>query len=176
MPITRSTDGDWNLQLTILHFNGYQEHKTKLLTTSPDLSHYQMIARPQSWCSQPPIQMDQHSTQEAKHHTNTKQPWTQSLQALNPSRNLLHPDLMTVKTNQDITLKPLTANRHEALLQMQRTDPFCKVCQNGYQMAMHHSMRLIYLHTLKDYYTNMPWIQIRNFWHSSYPKLGNIQY
>ena len=29
-------------------------------------------------------------------------------------------------TTQDITLKPLTADRHKALLQMQRTDPFCK--------------------------------------------------
>ena len=35
-------------------------------------------------------------------------------------------DLTTVETNLDITQKPLTANRHEALLQMQRTDPFCK--------------------------------------------------
>ena len=35
-------------------------------------------------------------------------------------------DLTTVDTNPDITLKHLTANRHDALLQMQRTDPFCK--------------------------------------------------
>ena len=34
--------------------------------------------------------------------------------------------LTTVETTQDITLKPLAANRHEALLQMQRRDPFCK--------------------------------------------------
>ena len=26
------------------------------------------------------------------------------------------------------------------------------VSQNNYQMARHHNMRLIYLHTLKDYY------------------------
>ena len=90
MPITSSADGDWNLQPTILHLNGYLEHETKLLTASPDWSHYQSIARPQSQCSQPPIWVDQHSTQEAKHHTNAKQPWTHNLQALNPSRNLLH--------------------------------------------------------------------------------------
>ena len=36
------------------------------------------------------------------------------------------PDLTTVETTQDITLKPLTADRHESLLQMQRMDPFCK--------------------------------------------------
>ena len=35
-------------------------------------------------------------------------------------------DLTTVKTTQYITPKPLTVNRHEALLQMHRTDQFCK--------------------------------------------------
>ena len=35
-------------------------------------------------------------------------------------------DLTTVETTPDITLKPLIADRHEALLQMQRMDPFCK--------------------------------------------------
>ena len=35
-------------------------------------------------------------------------------------------DLTSVEATQDITPKPLTANRHEALLQMQRMDPFCK--------------------------------------------------
>ena len=35
-------------------------------------------------------------------------------------------DLTTVETTQDITPKPLTADRHKAFLQMQRTDPFCK--------------------------------------------------
>ena len=31
-----------------------------------------------------------------------------------------------METTQDITPKPLTANRYKALLHMQRTDPFCK--------------------------------------------------
>ena len=35
-------------------------------------------------------------------------------------------DLATVETTQDITPKSLTATRHETLLQIQRTDPFCK--------------------------------------------------
>ena len=35
-------------------------------------------------------------------------------------------DLTTVESAQDITPKPLTADRHKALLQMQRMDPFCK--------------------------------------------------
>ena len=39
------------------------------------------------------------------------------------------PDYSTVETTQDITPKPITANRHKALLQMQMMDPldpFCK--------------------------------------------------
>ena len=126
MPITRSTDGDWNLQPTISHLNGYQEQETKLLTASPVWSNYQMIAKPQSRCSQPSIWTDQHSTQEAKHHNNIKQPKdtrpsnTPSL--MNPATS----DLTTVETTQDRTPKPLTANRCEALPQMQRMDPFCK--------------------------------------------------
>ena len=35
-------------------------------------------------------------------------------------------DLTTVETTQNITPKPLTANRHDTFLQMQRTNPFCK--------------------------------------------------
>ena len=85
MPITKSTDGDWNLQPTISQSNGYQEQETKLMTTSPDWSNYQMIAKPQSQCSQPPIQTDMHSTQEVRHHSNIKQPRTQNLQTLHPS-------------------------------------------------------------------------------------------
>ena len=34
--------------------------------------------------------------------------------------------LTTVETNPDITVKHFIDNRHEALLQMQRMDPFCK--------------------------------------------------
>ena len=36
------------------------------------------------------------------------------------------PDLSTVETTQDITPKLLMADRHEALLQMQEMNPFCK--------------------------------------------------
>ena len=43
-----------------------------------------------------------------------------------PIRETVMPDLTTVKTSQDITPKPLTASRHKALLQMQKTDPSCK--------------------------------------------------
>ena len=36
------------------------------------------------------------------------------------------PDITTFKDTQDVTLKPLTEDRLQALLQMQRMDPFCK--------------------------------------------------
>ena len=36
------------------------------------------------------------------------------------------PYLTKVKTTQDVTPKPLTNDRHKALLQMQKIDPFCK--------------------------------------------------
>ena len=43
-----------------------------------------------------------------------------------PIKETVTPDLTTVETIQNITPKPLTANRHKALLQIQKTDPFCK--------------------------------------------------
>ena len=42
------------------------------------------------------------------------------------TKDTVTPDLTTVETSQDITPKPLTADRHEALLQMQKMDQFCK--------------------------------------------------
>ena len=85
-------------------------------------------------------------------------------------------DLITVEITLDITPQPLIADRHEALLQMQRADPFCKCISkqlsNG--KAPQHEADLFT--TLKDYYTNISWIQIRNFWPSSYAKLGNIPF
>ena len=43
-----------------------------------------------------------------------------------PIKETVTPDLATVETTQDITSKPLIANRHNALLWMQTMDPFCK--------------------------------------------------
>ena len=59
--------------------------------------------------------MDQHSTQEAKNHNiktskDTRPSNTPSI--MNPATS----DLAIVETTQDITPKPLTADRHEALL------------------------------------------------------------
>ena len=43
-----------------------------------------------------------------------------------PNADTVTPDITTVKDTPDATLKPLTEDRLHALLQMQRTDPFCK--------------------------------------------------
>ena len=43
-----------------------------------------------------------------------------------PIKETVTPDLTTVETTQDIIPTPLTANRHKALLQMQKMDPFYK--------------------------------------------------
>ena len=64
------------------------------------------------------------------------------------------PDLTMVETTQDITPKPLTANSHEALLQMQRTDPFCKCISKWLSNGKASQHEADYLHTLKDYHTN----------------------
>ena len=114
------------MQPTISCLNGHQEQETKPLTAFVDWSNYQTIPMPQSGYSQLPIQMDQHSILKVKYHKNTKQPRTQDLQTPYPSTNPTTSELTTVEIIQDIMPKPLTIERHDALLQMQRTDPFCK--------------------------------------------------
>ena len=43
-----------------------------------------------------------------------------------PKADTVTPDITTVTDTPDATPKPLTEDRLHALLQMQRTDPFCK--------------------------------------------------
>ena len=57
----------------------------------------------------------QHQTTTDTDHSNTQ-----------PNKETVTPDLTTVETTQDIMTKPLTADRYEALLQMQKMYPFCK--------------------------------------------------
>ena len=70
--------------------------------------------------------------------TDTQHPSTQ------PNKEMVTPDLTTVKTTQDVTLKPLTDDRQESLLQMQKMDPFCtcisKQLSNG--KAIKHEANL----------------------------------
>ena len=63
----------------------------------------------------------------------------------------------------DPTPKSLTADRLQALLRMQKTDPFCK-CKylNVYQMEKPLSMKLISSYIQKDYSANTSLILIKN--------------
>ena len=167
--------GIGNLQPTISCLNGYQEHETKLLTASPD---YQTTKQYQSHSHHAHShKFRQISLQYMKSNITTMQNNQGHKPANIPSiTNPVTSDLPTVETAQDITLKPLTANRYEALLQMQRMDPFCKCISkwlsNG--KAPQHEADL-FTH-IKGLYTNMSWMQIRNCWPSYYPKLENTQY
>ena len=52
--------------------------------------------------------------------------WNTELLSTQPIKEPVTPDFTTVETTQDVTPKPITDDRHDALLQMQKTDPFCK--------------------------------------------------
>ena len=56
----------------------------------------------------------------------------------------------------------LTADRLEALLQMQKTDPFVKEFPNVYQMGKHCSTKKSFTHLSEVYCTNMSLIQVKN--------------
>ena len=43
-----------------------------------------------------------------------------------PNEDTITQDFTTTKSTQDTTLKPIMHDRLQALLQMQKTDPFCK--------------------------------------------------
>ena len=51
---------------------------------------------------------------------------TQKISLLQPKTDTVTPDIPKVTDTPDATPKPLTKDRLQTLLQMQRTDPFCK--------------------------------------------------
>ena len=57
------------------------------------------------------------------HHQTTSNTEPSSAQ---PDKETVTLDPTTVKTTKDVTVKPLTDDRHKALIQMQKMDPFCK--------------------------------------------------
>ena len=62
-------------------------------------------------------------SQTSHQHQTTKDTRPSNIPSItNPAKS----DLTTLGRTQDITPKPLKAERHEVLLWMQRTDPFCK--------------------------------------------------
>ena len=82
------------------------------------------------------------------------------------------PDITTVKNTPDAIPKPLTEDRLHTLLQMQRTDPFCKhisKCLSNGKVPKHEADLFS---RLKGYYINILQIQTRNSWPLSIQKLG----
>ena len=118
MQITKSTDGDWNLQLTISCLNGYQEQETKLLTASPDWSNYQTIHEATvmmlTATNMDRLALNSRSETSQQYQTTKDTTPLNTLSITNPATS----DLTTVETTLDTTLKPLTAKRHETLCQM----------------------------------------------------------
>ena len=124
-PIRRSTDEDWNLWPTISHLSGYQEHKK----TADCLSR--LVKLPTD--SKATIKM-QTATNLHGPAFNTRSKTSYHCQTTmvtepsntQPIKETVMPASTTVENTQDITPKPLTADRHEALLKMQEMHPFCK--------------------------------------------------
>ena len=89
-----------------------------------------------------------------------------------------HPDTAPQISQEPTTApKPLTADRLEALLQMQKTDPFCKcISRRLLNGKVHLTMNLILLLMSKDSYTNMSQTLVKSFSLWSFLNLGNIQY
>ena len=85
-----------------------------------------------------------------------------------PNTDTVTPDITSVKDTLDAMPKPLTEDRQHSLLQMQRTDPFCKHISKHLSNRKPQNMRLISFSILKDYYINMLQIQTRNSWPLSY--------
>ena len=78
-----------------------------------------------------------------------------------PNADTVTTDITIVKDIPDAPLKPLTEDRLHTLLQIQRTDSFCKCIKNIYQMENYQSMRVTSFSTSKDYYINILQIQTR---------------
>ena len=70
---------------------------------------------------------------------------------------------LVITPTSDPTPKSLTADRLEALLQMQKTDLFCRQISKHYPMERHLSRRWNFLPTLRDFYTNISLILDRSF-------------
>ena len=82
--------------------------------------------------------MDQHSTQEAKHHTNTKQPWTQNFPILNLTRKC-HTRPHHSKTIQDITPKPYQMINVKKYSRCRRWIHFVNASPNAYQIVRYQT-------------------------------------
>ena len=76
----------------------------------------------------------------------------QTHQCLSTGNSTLQPDITPdVSEARDPIPKTLTADRLQALLQMQKTNPSARGSPNAYPVEKHHNMKLIFLHMAKGY-------------------------
>ena len=85
---------------------------------------------------------------------------SQTCQCLSMDTSTVPPDVMPeIWTAPNPTPKSLTADRLEALLQMQKTDVFVKEFPSDYQMEKHQNMKQISSHKLEVYFTKCHWFR-----------------
>ena len=93
-----------------------------------------------------------------------------------PKTDTVTPDIIKITYTSDAMPKPLTKDRIKALLQIQRTGPFCMHISKHLSKGKHQNRTLIPFYTSKDYCISMSQIQTRSSWLLSYQKHGNTQY
>ena len=119
-PITKWTDGDWNLQHITLPSNGYWEPKTKQLTIFSRL-----VELPHD--RQATVQMLSSTYHDGlAFHTRSRTTQSNTIEdpAPQPKTDTVAPDITKLTDTPDATPKLLTEDKLQALLQIQRTDPF----------------------------------------------------
>ena len=115
MLIARLTDGVWNWPHTISPLNGFQEHKNK----AADCLSWLVKLHSTPTCVN--MLTVSHADGPA---FNTRSRTQNASPSITPTP---HPDISPrISQETTPTARSLTADRLDALLQMQRTDPFCK--------------------------------------------------
>ena len=120
MPITKWTDGDWNWQPAILPLSGYQENKA-----ADCLSRLVKLPHDRQATIQMLTTTDYDGPAFNTRSRTAQQTITEHLTP-QPNADAVTPDVTTVKDTPDVLPKPLTEDRINTLLQMDRMDPFCK--------------------------------------------------
>ena len=117
----RSTDGAWNLPHTISLLNGFLELKNKVADclsrlVRPIMTSTSVNMLTASSADGPAFNTRSRTQPTSSNATSTPHPY-------------ISPQISQESTT---TPKPLTMDRLDALLQMQRTDPFCKCISKDY--------------------------------------------
>ena len=147
IPTTKLTDGVWSLQQYNITFKWISGAKNK-------------AANYLSWLVEQPMAIPATVNMVTVTHTNGPASNTISCTKKDSPGTTFtpHPDVSpSISPDATQTLKHLTADRLKTLLQMQRTDPFCRHILNIYLMAKHCNMKQMFLLMPRDYCIKMLW-------------------